>query len=101
MIAGRDDDPFARAGLADADAEALVGLVEQLDIVGDRRAEPVEAGHCRCAIAHWRGRRGSPLSSAVQTISESMPGITSGRCSPVVRSLTRTSNRSEPLSSIA
>ncbi|PAV70337.1 hypothetical protein WR25_09833 [Diploscapter pachys] len=43
VIAGADDDPLAIARLGDGDAIAFVILVEQLDVVFDGRAEPVEA----------------------------------------------------------
>src|SRR3546814_19412861 len=43
VIPGRDDDIIVRRGLADADAEADVGLLVEQFIVRDRRAEPVQA----------------------------------------------------------
>ncbi|MCY1172896.1 hypothetical protein D9M73_130400 [compost metagenome] len=42
MVAARQHDPLAVAGLADADAEPLIGFLEQFDILRDRRAQPVQ-----------------------------------------------------------
>ncbi len=53
MVAGRDDDPVFGGRHAHRDAEALVILVEELDVVACIGAEPVELAQSvrQCSLA--------------------------------------------------
>src|SRR3546814_12305206 len=57
VIPGRDDDIIVRRGLADADAEADVGLLVEQFIVRDRRAEPLQAAIVGAPFLRSKERR--------------------------------------------